>query len=184
MNGGGEEFCLTISKSQGEARNIEFWTAISGMLESAQLPKSGAKRGIWNLDLGPSRVLENSCTPDQSGQPPALRPQLNGTVAVVTRRRRRVTSFAFPSGGAPTGASLHLVTSTDSPLQRRRPRRRVRRLRRLRPALPASSRTPLRPCAPRRATGLPTPIATTAAPARVPPGPGRRHVGPDHRLMW
>ena len=28
--------------------------------------------------------------------------------AVVTRRRRRVTSFAFPSGGAPTGASLHL----------------------------------------------------------------------------
>ena len=37
---------------------------------------------------------------------------------------------------------------------------------------------PLRPCAPpRRATGLPTPIATTAAPARVPPGPGRRHVG-------
>ena len=43
---------------------------------------------------------------------------------------------------------------------------------------------PLRPCAPRRATGLPTPIATTAAPARVPPGPGRQHVGPDHRLMW
>ena len=43
-------------------------------------------------------------------------------------------------------------------------------------------------CAPpRRATGLPTPIATTAAPARVPPGPGRQHVGaggPDHRLMW
>ena len=28
--------------------------------------------------------------------------------AVVPRRRRRVTSFAFPSGGAPTGASLHL----------------------------------------------------------------------------
>ena len=40
---------------------------------------------------------------------------------------------------------------------------------------------PLRPCAPRRATGLPTPIATTAAPARVPPGPGRRHVGPRPR---
>jgi hypothetical protein len=61
--------------------------------------------------------------------------------AVVTRRRRRVTSFAFPSGGAPTGASLHLRL----PLRRRRPRRRVRRLhlrhrlRRLRPALPASS---------------------------------------------
>ena len=48
--------------------------------------------------------------------------------AVVTRRRRRVTSFAFPSGGAPTGASLHL---DRLPLQRRRPpgsRRRVRRL--------------------------------------------------------
>ena len=28
--------------------------------------------------------------------------------AVVTRRRRRVTFFAFPSGGAPTGASRHL----------------------------------------------------------------------------
>ena len=43
-------------------------------------------------------------------------------------------------------------------------------------------------CGPRfpplRPTGLPTPIATTAAPARVPPGPGRQHVGPDHRLMW
>ena len=56
--------------------------------------------------------------------------------AVVTRRRRRVTSFAFPSGGAPTGASLHL---DRLPLQRRRPRRRVCGLRRLRPALPASS---------------------------------------------
>jgi hypothetical protein len=28
--------------------------------------------------------------------------------AVVTQRRRRVTSFAFPSGGAPIGASRHL----------------------------------------------------------------------------
>ena len=44
--------------------------------------------------------------------------------------------FAFPSGGAPTGASLHL---DRLPLQRRRPRRRVCGLRRLRPALPASS---------------------------------------------
>ena len=45
----------------------------------------------------------------------------------------------------------------------------------------------LRPCmcAETCNSGLPTPIATTAAPARVdPPGPGRRHVGPDHRLMW
>ena len=37
--------------------------------------------------------------------------------AIVTRRRRRMTSFAFPSGGAPTGASLHL----RRPLPRRRP---------------------------------------------------------------
>jgi hypothetical protein len=37
--------------------------------------------------------------------------------AVVTRRRHRVTSFAFPSGGAPAGASLHLRL----PLRRRRP---------------------------------------------------------------
>ena len=57
--------------------------------------------------------------------------------AVVTRRRRRVTSIALPSGGAPTGASLR--TSTEVPLQRRRPRRRICGLRRLRPALPASS---------------------------------------------
>ena len=35
--------------------------------------------------------------------------------AVVTRRRHRVTSFAFPSGGAPAGASLHLRL----PLRRR-----------------------------------------------------------------
>ena len=61
--------------------------------------------------------------------------------AAVARRRHRVTSFAFPSGGAPAGASLHLRL----PLRRRRPRRRVRRLhlrhrlRRLRPALPAST---------------------------------------------
>jgi len=37
--------------------------------------------------------------------------------AIVTRRRRRMTSFAFPSGGAPTGASLLL----RRPLRRRRP---------------------------------------------------------------
>ena len=63
--------------------------------------------------------------------------------AVVTRRRHRVTSFAFPSGGAPTGASLHLRL----PLRRRRAPSTLRvrrlhlrhRLRRLRPALPAST---------------------------------------------
>ena len=37
--------------------------------------------------------------------------------AIVTRRWRRMTSFAFPSGGAPMGASLHL----RRPLRRRRP---------------------------------------------------------------
>jgi len=37
--------------------------------------------------------------------------------AAVARRRHRVTSFAFPSGGAPAGASLHLRL----PLRRRRP---------------------------------------------------------------
>ena len=87
-------FCLTISNIPGRGAKSEFWTAISGMLESAQLPKSGARRGIWNLEGlsrflesaqlpkpgtkrgiwnldGPSRVLGNSCTPE-SGQPPAL----------------------------------------------------------------------------------------------------------------
>ncbi|KOO23347.1 hypothetical protein Ctob_002848 [Chrysochromulina tobinii] len=66
---------------------------------------------------------------------------------VVSRRRRRHATaassdfFCVPSGGAPTGASLHLRL----PLRRRRPRRRVRRLhlrhrlRPLRPALLASS---------------------------------------------
>ena len=79
-----------------------------------------------------------------------------------------VASFAFPSGGAPTGASLHLRL----PLQRRRPRR-VDGLDadcaygsdcRTAPTAARASRL-LRQSAPRRATGLPTPIATTAAPA-------------------
>ena len=107
--------------------------------------------------------------------------------AVVTRRRRQVTSFAFPSGGARQRARLY--TSNDS-LSTPRPTPSPTT------AAPAPSMQtaptpdcgprfqPLRPCAPRRATGLPTPIATMAAPARVPPGPGRQHVGPDHRLMW
>ena len=34
------------------------------------------------------------------------------TPSLVTRRRRRVTSFAFPSGGAPTGASLQSTPPT------------------------------------------------------------------------
>ena len=99
--------------------------------------------------------------------------------AVVTRRRRRVTSFAFPSGGAPTGASLHL---TDSLCNDGGPGAEYADCADCGLRFP-----PLRPCAPRRArcNWLPTPIATTAAPARVPPGPGRRHMWDrtiEHRL--
>ena len=54
----------------GARRGIWNLEGLSRFLESAQLPKPGTKRGIWNLD-GPSRVLGNSCTPE-SGQPPAL----------------------------------------------------------------------------------------------------------------
>ena len=82
--------------------------------------------------------------------------------AVVTRRRHRVTSFAFPSGGAPAGASLHLRL----PL-RRRPGASTQTASTA-PTAPTAARASRvhRPSAPRRATGLPTPIATTAAPAR------------------
>ena len=143
-----------------------------------------------------------------------------------------MTYFAFPSGGASTGASLHLRL----PLRRRQPRRRVHRLhlrlrlpglrpahagrrpdgdlhqglhrnalvrlgRRLRrrrpwrrvPRLPAlhqsapTARAPtaarasrlLHPSAPRRATGLPTPIAKSRRRRPrlgVPPGPGSNSV--------
>ena len=96
-------FCLPISKSQGEARNLDsawryldleicpafqnpgrgaesgFWMARAGSWKLSSYPKSVASRGIWNLD-GPSRVLGNSCRLPKSGQPPAPRPQLNGTV--------------------------------------------------------------------------------------------------------
>ena len=54
----------------GARRGIWNLEGLSRFLESAQLPKPGTKRGIWNL-VGPSRVLGNSCTPE-SGQPPAL----------------------------------------------------------------------------------------------------------------
>ena len=54
----------------GARRGIWNLEGLSRFLESAQLPKPGTKRGIWNLD-GPSRVLGNSCTPE-FGQPPAL----------------------------------------------------------------------------------------------------------------
>ena len=36
------------------------------------------------------------------------------TPSLVTRRRRRVTSFAFPSGGAPTGASANSTYNAPS----------------------------------------------------------------------
>ena len=76
--------------------------------------------------------------------------------AVVTRRRRRVTSFAFPSGGAPAGASLHLRL----PLRRRRPGAEYA------DCIYCADCGPKSRSVPRRATGLPTPVATTAAPAR------------------
>ena len=47
---------------------------------------------------------------DGGRQPVATTPSFLDTV-VVTRRRRRVTSFAFPSGGAPTGASQVKIES-------------------------------------------------------------------------
>ena len=66
--------------------------------------------------------------------------------AVVTRRRHRVTSFAFPSGGAPAGASLHLRLPQSlcdehggPALCRVRRLHQRHRLRRLRPAIPAST---------------------------------------------
>jgi hypothetical protein len=101
--------------------------------------------------------------------------------AVVTRRRRRVTSFAFPSGGAPTGASLHLRL----PLRRRRPRHRVRRLhlrhrlRRLRPAIPASS-THLRRDV---QLGFRRRLRRRQPRLGVPPGPRPTACGPTNRHM-
>jgi hypothetical protein len=84
--------------------------------------------------------------------------------AVVTRRRHRVTYFAFPSGGAPAGASLHLRL----PLRRRRPGAEYADCIYGTDCADCGPRFPPPPpiCAPRRATGLQTPIATTAAPAR------------------
>ena len=100
--------------------------------------------------------------------------------AVVTRRRRRVTSFAFPSGGAPTGASLHLRL----PLRRRRPG-----------AEYADSiyGTDCADCGPRFPPPPPICAETCnwASDADCDdggpgfrPALGRRHCGPDHRLMW
>ena len=103
--------------------------------------------------------------------------------AVVTRRRHRVTSFAFPSGGAPAGASLHLRL----PLRRRRPRRRVRRLhlrhrlRRLRTALPASTAHLRRDVQ----LGFRRRLQRLQPRLGVPPGPGPSTAGgPDNRHMW
>ena len=102
---------------------------------------------------------------------------------VVSRRRRRHATAASSDfflrflRGARQRARLY--TSTDSLSNDGGPGAEYADCADCGPRFP-----PLRPCAPRRATaGLPTPIATTAAPARVPPGPGRQHVGPDHRLI-
>ena len=106
MNGGGEEFCLTISKSQGEARNTEFWTAISGMLESAQLPKSGARRGIWNLEgLGAgSWNLLNSPNPGRSAD--------SGIWILV--RAAFLETRVLPNLGSPPPCALSLTVQWPS----------------------------------------------------------------------
>ena len=104
--------------------------------------------------------------------------------AVVTRRRRRVTSFAFPSGGAPTGASLHLRL----PLRRRRPQRRVRY-----EYADCIYGTDCADCGPRfpRQPPICAETCNWASDAgcddcgpgsEFRPAPGRRHV--DHRHMW
>ncbi len=103
--------------------------------------------------------------------------------AVVTRRRRRVTSFAFPSRGAPTGASLHLrlplrrpgAECADSRLSTRLHLR--HRLRRLRPALPASSAHLRRDVQ----LGFRRRLRRRRPQLGVPPGPGPTARGPGHR---
>ena len=58
-------FCLSISKSQGEARKLDSaWRYLDiKILKSVQVPKTGARRGIWILD-GPRRFLETgNCSP-------------------------------------------------------------------------------------------------------------------------
>jgi len=102
-----------------------------------------------------------------------LCPHLLGTVAIGLADRPGPSSdspanhlgcASFPSGGAPAGASLHLRL----PLRRRRPRREYADCIYGTDCADCGPRFPPPPpiCAPRRATGLPTPIATTAAPAR------------------
>ena len=100
--------------------------------------------------------------------------------AVVTRRRRRVTSFAFPSGGAPTGASLHLRL----PLRRRRPGAEY---------ADCIYGSDCADCGPRFPPPPPICAETCnwASDADCDdggpgfrPALGRRHCGPDHRLMW
>ena len=171
-----------VKRPRARARAFRFWPVACAECSRRHAPREeGPALRAWSVRAGPScRARRRDLCPLFFPTPSTTLSSLDA--AVVTRRRRRVsTSFAFPSGGAPTGASLHL---DRLPLQRRRPRLRamlrVCRLRRLRPALPASSP---KMCGERRATGLPTPIARTAAPAQVPPGPGRQHVGLDHRLM-
>ena len=51
------------------------------------------------------RLLASCRTPRHGGY---------STPSLVTRRRRRVTSFAFPSGGAPTGASANSTYNAPS----------------------------------------------------------------------
>ena len=62
-------------------------------------------------------TTDDGDTPEAAGKLLCATTLSSFDAAIVTRRRRRMTSFAFPSGGAPMGASLHL----RRPLRRRRP---------------------------------------------------------------
>ena len=74
----------------------------------------------WAMCDGSMGHVRRLHGPQTAGKLPCTTTLSSLDAAVVTRRRRRETSFAFPSGGgAPTGASLHLRL----PLRRRRPRR-------------------------------------------------------------
>ena len=104
----------------------------------------------------------------------------------VSRRRRRV--FCVPFGGRANGRVS--TPPTPSPTTAAPPSRRPRRRLRLRLRLPDCA-----DCGPRFPP--PPPICAETCNwasdadcddggpgSRVPPGPGRRHLGPDHRLMW
>ena len=101
---------------------------------------------------------------------------------VVSRRRRRHATaassdfFCVPFGGRANGR-VSTPRPTPSPTTAR-PGRRVCRLRRLRPALPASS-----PMCAETCNWASDADCDDGGPG-FRPALGRRHCGPDHRLMW